>query len=177
MTLYKRFIVKKERRRTGFVGEKEYEKHNHSAFGNMYAATFTPIELDAPMLGAAFTALFLAFAESLTSIFLHEETLIAQSAHFLRIMGLSAAMLGSINMVTSYYQALGKAMNSLLITMMRNVILFIPCVILMNAVFGLNGTISAQPIVGTLLAAICMIMYLRDCLRNNYDRGMDESTD
>lgn len=119
--------------------------------------------LDDFMLGAAFTALFLAFAGPLTSIFLHEETLIAQSAHFLRIMGLSAAMLGIINMVTSYYQALGKAMNSLLITMMRNVILFIPCVILLNAVFGLNGSISAQPVVETLLAAICIVMYLRDC--------------
>ena len=122
--------------------------------------------LDDFMLGAAFTALFLAFAGPLASIFLHEETLVAQSAHFLRIMGLSAAMLGIINMVTSYYQALGKAMNSLLITMMRNVILFIPCVILLDAVFGLNGTISAQPVVETLLAVLCAVMYLKSSRRD-----------
>jgi len=117
--------------------------------------------LDAFILGAAFTAGFLVFSKPLTSVFLHEEPLIALSARFLRIMGLSAAMLGIINMVTSYYQALGQAMNSLLITMMRNVILFIPCVILLNTLFGLYGTISAQPVTETLLAVICLVMYLR----------------
>ena len=57
-------------------------------------------------------------------------------------------------------------MNSLLITMMRNVILFIPCVILLNAVFGLNGTISAQPVVETLLAVLCAVMYLKSSRKN-----------
>ena len=49
-------------------------------------------------------------------------------------------------------------MNSLLITMLRNIILFIPCVILLNALVGLKGAIAAQPIVETLLAGICLIM-------------------
>ena len=132
--------------------------------------------LDDFILGAAFTALFLAFAGPLASIFLHEETLIEQSARFLRIMGLSAAMLGIINMVTSYYQALGKAMNSLLITMMRNVILFIPCVILLNAVFGLNGTISAQPVVETLLAVLCAAMYLKSSAQKASAQAGQEKT-
>ena len=68
-------------------------------------------------------------------------------------------MLGIINTVTAYYQALGRAVNSLLITMLRNIILFIPCVILLNAVFGLNAAIAAQPVIETILAAVCLIMY------------------
>ena len=44
--------------------------------------------------------------------------------------------------------------------MLRNIILFIPCVILLNALVGLNGAIAAQPIVETLLAVICLVMYL-----------------
>ncbi len=78
----------------------------------------------------------------------------------LRILCLSAPMLGIINTVTAYYQALGKALQSLLITMLRNVILFIPGVIILNSLFGLKGTIAAQPVVETILAIVCLIMYI-----------------
>ena len=41
------------------------------------------------------------------------------------------------NKYHDYYQALGKALQSLLITMLRNVILFIPGVIILNSLFVL----------------------------------------
>lgn len=116
--------------------------------------------IDEVILGALFTGVFLALSVPLVSFFLHDEALISKSALFLRILCLSAPMLGIINTVTSYYQALGRAKNSLLITMSRNVILFIPCVILLNALAGLRGTVSAQPVVETILAAVCLVMYL-----------------
>ncbi len=115
--------------------------------------------VDDVQIGAAFTAAFLVLSRAFVSLFLHDAALVEQSALFLRIMSLSAPMLGIINMVTAYYQALAKAVNSLLITLLRNIILFIPCVILLNALVGLNGAIAAQPIVETILAAICIIMY------------------
>ena len=122
--------------------------------------------VDDVLIGAAFTAAFLILSRTFVSLFLHDAALVEQSALFLRIMSLSAPMLGIINMVTAYYQALGKAVNSLLITMLHNIILFIPCVILLNALVGLNGAIAAQPIVETLLAAICLVM-LMISRRNN----------
>ncbi|MBR0411664.1 MAG: hypothetical protein IJI25_11825 [Eubacterium sp.] len=115
--------------------------------------------IDTVLLGTVFTLAFLSLAGPLTSIFLHEKALTSQSALFLRIMGLSAPMLGIINMVTAYYQALGKAVSSLFITVLRNALLFIPCVIILNALFGLKGAISAQPAVETALAVICLVMY------------------
>ncbi len=71
-------------------------------------------------------------------------------------------MLGVINMITSYFQALGAAVKSLLITIMRNVILFIPAVIILNRLWQLDGVIAAQPIVETVLAVICVVMYAKD---------------
>ncbi|EID84758.1 hypothetical protein MSI_18070 [Treponema sp. JC4] len=61
-------------------------------------------------------------------------------------------------MVTAYFQALGKAKSSLKITMLRNVILFIPGVFILNALFGINGAIAAQPVVEIILTAICLLM-------------------
>ncbi|EOT23496.1 hypothetical protein C805_03157 [Eubacterium sp. 14-2] len=80
----------------------------------------------------------------------------------MKIFCLSAPLPGVINMMTSYFQALGKAVKSLTVTVLRNAVLFIPGVIILNYFWKLNGVIAAQPVVETLIAAICVIMYIRD---------------
>ncbi|MCI9532709.1 MAG: MATE family efflux transporter [Lachnospiraceae bacterium] len=118
------------------------------------------------LLGAIFLAVFCLFGTKLASVFLHEESLIHQAGYFISILGLSAPMLGVIHMITSYFQALGAAVKSLLITVLRNVILFIPAVIILNSFWQLDGVIAAQPIVETVLAILCIVMYARDsCVR------------
>lgn len=119
--------------------------------------------LYAILLGAVFLATFCLLGAQLASIFLHDEVLIRQAGHFITVLGLSAPMVGIINTVTSYFQALGAALKSLAITMMRNAVLFIPAVILLNHFWQLSGVIAAQPIVETILAVVCVIMYARDC--------------
>ena len=111
------------------------------------------------LLGGVFTALFLLAGRQLAAVFLHQEDLIAQAGYFLNVLCLSAPTLGVINMVTSYFQALGKALHSLSITVMRNAVLFIPTVILLNHCWGLTGVIAAQPAVEVLLTAICLVLY------------------
>lgn len=61
-----------------------------------------------------------------------EDALIQETAYFLQILCLSAPVASIINMVTSYFQALGKALCSLIITVLRNVALFIPAVVVLN---------------------------------------------
>lgn len=114
------------------------------------------------LLGAIFLAAFCLFGTKFAGVFLHDESLIHQAGYFIGILGLSAPMLGVINMITGYFQALGAAVKSLLITIMRNVILFIPTVILLNRLWQLGGVIAAQPIVETVLAIICIAMYAKD---------------
>lgn len=114
------------------------------------------------ILGAVFLAAFCLLGAQLVGIFLHDEPLIEQAGYFIAVLGLSAPMLGIINMVTSYFQALGAALKSLLITVMRNALLFIPAVIILNHFLQLKGVIAAQPIVETILALICIVMYLKD---------------
>lgn len=114
------------------------------------------------ILGAFFLFIFWLFSPKLAAVFLHDESLIHQAGYFIRVLGLSAPMLGIINMVTTYFQALGIAMKSLLITLMRNAILFIPAVILLNNFWKLNGVIAAQPVVETILAILCITMYVKD---------------
>ncbi len=114
------------------------------------------------LMGAVFTAVFMLFGKPLAAVFLQDEALIKQTGAFLKILCLSAPMLGVINMVTSYFQALGKAVKSLTITVLRNAVLFIPGVILLNYFGKLNGVIAAQPVVETILTIICIFMYVKE---------------
>lgn len=113
-------------------------------------------------MGAIFTIVFILFGEQLAAIFLQNHVLIEQTGHFLKILCLSAPMLGVINMITSYFQALGKAIKSLVITVLRNAVLFIPGVIILNHLWKLNGVIAAQPVVETALTMICLAMYIQE---------------
>lgn len=114
------------------------------------------------LMGAVFTAVFIIFGKPLAAIFLQDNILIEQAGYFVRILCLSAPMLGIINMMTSYFQALGKAVNSLIITLLRNVVLFIPGVIILNYFWQLNGVIASQPVVEAILTVICIFMYTKD---------------
>lgn len=111
-------------------------------------------------MGACFTVIFTLFGRPLAAVFLDDPVLIEQAASFLAVIILSAPMLGIINTVTSYFQALGKAINSMIITMLRNVILFIPGVMLMNVIWKLNGVIATQPAVETVVAIVCVGLYV-----------------
>mgnify|MGYP001028681253 CR=1 FL=1 len=128
------------------------------------------------LLGAIFLAAFCLFGTKLAGVFLHDESLIHQAGYFIGILGLSAPMLGVINMVTSYFQALGAAVKSLIITIMRNVILFIPAVIILNSLWQLGGVIAAQPIVETALAFLCIVMYAKDSSAKKRDCEMSSKS-
>ncbi len=119
------------------------------------------------LMGGIFTAVFMLFGEQLAVIFLKDDALIAQTGYFLRILCLSAPLLGIINMMTSYFQALGKAVKSLIITVLRNAVLFIPGVIVLNYFWKLNGVIAAQPAVEAVLTVICILMYIKDMKSEN----------
>lgn len=112
------------------------------------------------VLGVIFTALIMTFCRGFASVFLHEEGLVSLTAHFLRLLCFHAPLLGIINMATSYFQALGKAASSLAITVLRNVALFIPGVIIMNYFWQLDGVILTQLVVEAALTVICLIMYV-----------------
>ena len=86
---------------------------------------------------------------------------------FPQILCLSAPMLGVINMMTSYFQALGKAVRSLTITVLRNAALFIPGVIILNHIWQLNGVIAAQPVVETILTSLTVSAAYRKTCRQS----------
>lgn len=60
------------------------------------------------------------------------------------------------------------AVKSLTITVLRNAVLFILGVILLNRFWELDGVIAAHPVVETVLTVLCLFLYVRDI---NLDRS------
>ena len=80
----------------------------------------------------------------------------------MKILCLSAPTPGVINMVTGYFQALGKAVHPLTITELRNAVLIIQTVIFFNHLWRLNGVIAARPVVESLLMTVSLIFYAQE---------------
>lgn len=124
-------------------------------------------------LGVIFTILFMVFGRSFASVFLYEESLVSQTAHFLRLLCFHAPLLGIINMATSYFQAIGNAASSLAITVLRNVALFVPGVVLLNYIWQLDGVILTQLIVESIVTVICLILYAVSSPERNWKKQKD----
>lgn len=111
------------------------------------------------VLGIVFTVLFLLLRNPLCSIFLNDSELLEQSSLFLTILSISGFAVGIINVITAYYQAIGKAIQCLAITLLKNIVIFLPLVIIFNNLFGLSGTLASQPITEVFTMIVCLILY------------------
>jgi len=113
------------------------------------------------LMGLFFLGLFIFTGSKAAGLFLSDGSARDMAARFLYILSASAPVISAANIITSYYQASGKAIPSLVLTVLKNVILFMPAVILFNRFWNLNGVIAAAPAVDYLTAVIGLCMYRR----------------
>lgn len=111
------------------------------------------------LLSACFVAFFAVLAPQILHLFIPEEQTSALGAGFLRIACL-AVPLTSVNFLISYtLQAMGKGVQSAVLTFSRQGLLNIPLLILMNLTVGLYGMIWTQLIVEVIMLPVSLGMY------------------
>lgn len=111
------------------------------------------------IISACFVAVFFAFASPIVHRFIPDIETSSMGAGFLRVACLSVP-LTAINFMTSYaLQAMGKGLQSSLITLCRQGALYIPAMLIMDAAVGLDGLIWAQPIIEALMLPITFGIY------------------
>ena len=77
---------------------------------------------------------------------------------------ISGPAIGILFLCINTLQGMGKALPSLILTICRQGLVFIPLVFLLNGMFGLEGVIYAQPVadfVSILLASVLCMRILR----------------
>ncbi len=93
------------------------------------------------------------FPHSLARLFTKDDQLIELAATAMRISVLIFPLVGSQIVITTFFQSIGKAKISIFLSLTRQVLFLIPCLLLLPPRYGINGVWASMP-VSDLLAVI-----------------------
>ena len=80
---------------------------------------------------------------------------------YLRAMMLTLPFVGSVSMTRMSFQAMGKPLYAFGITLIRQVVLYIPLLLVLNRAFGFEGMLFAQPVTEAVMMAVSLMLILR----------------
>ena len=95
----------------------------------------------------------------LISIFNRDEQLVGIASTGMRIFLLMLPVVGAQVISSNYFQSIGKAKISMFLSLLRQVILLIPCLIILPKIFGLAGVWLAGAVSDGLSSLITLIIF------------------
>lgn len=104
---------------------------------------------------------FQTFAGGLVRIFIGDAETVEYGTSFLRICCLAVPLMIFNFQLSFTFQAMGMGKQSLLLSSMRQGLVNIPLLLIMNAAFGLYGVVWTQFIADSITATISYIVYKR----------------
>lgn len=134
-------------------------------------------------IGVVLTVLFGIFATGLIGIFTPLPEVIAAGATVLGIYKWSFLVLGPQMLASTAIQAFGKAKASLLLSVARQGLFYVPLLFLLSGSFAFEGLLWAQPVsdaitlaLGVVLLAFALARSLRDMEAAPYDAEAESFT-
>lgn len=100
------------------------------------------------------------FAKPLVNIFIYEPATVERGIQFLRVWFLCAPGMCFTNLFGSIFQAMGKWLQSLMLSLIRQAFILIPLIIILNKYFGEFGLVFGQPIADSITLVVGIIMYI-----------------
>ena len=123
-------------------------------------------------MGAIFMVLFVMFSHEISGIFIQGEPgTVNAAAMFLSAFALALPLVGLQFTLMTTFQAVGKAVQAMFISLGRQAIVFIPLLFIFDNAFGLEGLRYAQPAadaISAVAAALMSISFIR-LLRDMHD--------
>ncbi len=116
------------------------------------------------VIGVVMGSVFFLASNFIIRIFMNDPEVISYGVPMLRAMMLSSPFVGSLFVINNCFQAWGKATPALILSICRQGLIFLPVLIVANALVGLNGIIYAQPIADAVSTILSFGMYF--VLRN-----------
>ena len=105
--------------------------------------------------------LFEIFAEPLVGLFIKNPQTVAYGASFLRLMVTAMPMMSVCYPMIVQFQAMGKARESLICSVLRKGVLDIPLLFIMDALLPLYGCMLVQPTVDSISLIVALLLYRR----------------
>ena len=111
-------------------------------------------------LSFVLTATIFLFGVRAVTFFMDDATVTQMGGHMVKLLAWSMPFLSIMFVLTTLFQSLGKAKQSLVLSVARQGFVYIPILIAFNYLAGQDGIILAQPIadvVSTLIAAVLFL--------------------
>ena len=110
--------------------------------------------------GVLFLIFAFIFSKELIRIFIDNDEVIEYGSKFLIAAYSVAPVIGFQFIFMSTFQALGKALPSLILSICRQGLAFVPAIYIGTKFFGINGIIWSQPIADIASIVLSAIMYI-----------------
>lgn len=115
------------------------------------------------IMGSVLTGIMVVARQFVVQVFINDPEVIAYGIQMVIALQLSGPVIGILFLCINTIQGMGMALPSLILTVCRQGLLFIPLIIILNSMFGLNGTIYAQPVADycsiVLGVVICLLIF------------------
>ena len=108
----------------------------------------------------------MAFPETIATIFTSDAALIKETPKALLYVFLATPVITAQLVGSAYFQAAGKALPALILTLLKQGFFLIPLVYILPKFFGLQGVWYSFP-VADILATIVTLIFLRLEVRKN----------
>lgn len=112
------------------------------------------------LLGSALTLLCLLAARPMVSAFVTEADTIALGIRMVHGIVLSGPVLGLFFLTTNVMQAAGKALAPTVVSLTRQGIIYIPCLAVFHALWGLEGLVYTQAVSDLAATALAVALTL-----------------
>jgi len=112
------------------------------------------------ILSAVITAACYIWTDNIAGIFLEDAAAFNYSVTFARILLTSGLVFGVLYVLTNALQAMGAAISSLILSISRQGVVYIPTLFILGAVFGMNGFVAAQPAADIISFTLAVVLYL-----------------
>ena len=114
----------------------------------------------AVVIGTFLTVVMVMARQAVIQAFIDDSQVIAYGIQMVIALQMSGPVLGILFLCINTLQGMGKAIPSLVLTICRQGLIFIPLVYLLNALFGMDGVIYAQPAADFISIALSLILCL-----------------
>ncbi len=114
------------------------------------------------------------FAKPIVGLFLTEVESINYATQFTRIVLWTSPIVGMFYVMANTIQAMGAAVQALVLNLSRQGFVFIPVLFIMKAIMGMNGLVWAQPVsdIISFAIAIWLLVYTFKSLRKKAELAM-----
>lgn len=123
---------------------------------------FTFTGMCAVIMGTVLTVVIFFTKTFLIQAFINDAEVIAIGTQMVVALQLSGPVIGLLFLSINTIQGMGKAIPSLILTICRQGIMFIPMIYILNALFKMDGVIYAQPVAdyGSIVLGILICLLI-----------------